>query len=88
MDEKGGLVKQGGIVKTLAANLAVGQAQRKKENPYLAHRHSSSDSKVVGAADHDPSGILSTIPGLQVHTYVHDPPNKLQQLLSIFIYDI
>lgn len=25
-------------VKTLAANVAVGQAQKKKENPYLSHR--------------------------------------------------
>lgn len=28
-------------IKTLAANVAVGQAQKKKENPYLSHRGNS-----------------------------------------------
>ncbi len=41
VDEKGGLVKQSGFVKTLAANVAVGQAKKKKDNPYLAHRQAS-----------------------------------------------
>lgn len=38
IDESGKLVKQEGPIKTLVANVAVGHAQKKKENPYLAHR--------------------------------------------------
>ena len=32
-------------VKTLAANVAVGQARRKKENPYLSHRGAAHQPK-------------------------------------------
>jgi hypothetical protein len=39
IDDKGNLVRKTDQVKTLAANVAVGQARKKKENPYLAHRH-------------------------------------------------
>eukprot|EP01041_Mallomonas_annulata_P005310 gene5310-10621_t len=38
IDERGQLVKLGDQIKTLAANVAVGQARRKVDNPYLAHR--------------------------------------------------
>lgn len=39
IDEYGNVVKSGAaLVKTLAANVAVEKANKKKENPYLAHR--------------------------------------------------
>lgn len=38
IDEKGNLVTQQYQIKTLAANVAGLQAQKKKENPYLSHR--------------------------------------------------
>lgn len=39
IDEYGNVVKSGAAqVKTLAANVAVEKANKKKENPYLAHR--------------------------------------------------
>ena len=55
IDQEGKLVKMEGPVKTLAANVAVGQAKKKKENPYLAHR-----SHGPAAAKNDtPSSVLS-----------------------------
>jgi hypothetical protein len=48
IDESGNLVRQDTQIKTLAANVAVGQAMKKKENPYLAHRAPSSTLTVPG----------------------------------------
>jgi hypothetical protein len=55
-------------VKTLAANVAVGQAQKKKENPYLSHqRGGTAKPTVEGSADAAAATTpVSTIP-LQVH---------------------
>eukprot|EP01038_Epipyxis_sp_PR26KG_P014609 gene14609-19618_t len=41
IDESGNLVKQDGIVRTLAANLAVAKEVKKKVNPYLMHKDKS-----------------------------------------------
>jgi hypothetical protein len=41
-------------IKTLAANVAVGQAQKKKENPYLSHRSGG------GSAPKPPEGVTET----------------------------
>lgn len=46
IDEHGNLIKEEGQVKVLAANVAAASASKKKENPYLAHRSSSSTAAV------------------------------------------
>lgn len=57
IDEKGNLVKKTEQIKTLAANVAIGQAQKKKENPYLSHRaHVPKESEQV-----------QTTPDLPIH---------------------
>lgn len=55
IDEYGNVVKMG-VVKTLAANMAVEKAIKKKENPYLAHRSTSVASSSVAVT---PSGIAT-----------------------------
>jgi hypothetical protein len=55
IDEHGNIVKTT-VVKTLAANVAVEMAQKKKENPYLAHR-------IQPAA---PVALPGVLPGVQV----------------------
>jgi hypothetical protein len=51
IDEYGNVVKSGaGQLKTLAANQAVEKANKKKENPYLAHRAAPSNVGVVVSA--------------------------------------
>lgn len=52
IDEKGNLVRQTSQIKTLSANVAVGKAQKKRENPYLAHKAL-------------PTGQIPILPGIQ-----------------------
>lgn len=47
IDEHGNLIKEESQVKVLAANVAAASANKKKENPYLAHRTASSSSQVA-----------------------------------------
>ena len=56
-------------VKTLAANVAVGQAQKKKENPYLSHHRGGSATKSSAEVPIDPSvpAAPSSATPLQVH---------------------
>jgi len=61
IDEKGNLVRQGGPVKTLAANVASGFAKKKIENPYLAHKSSSAATAVVEGATPAPVIPVSDI---------------------------
>lgn len=49
IDEHGNLIKEESQVKVLAANVAAASANKKKENPYLAHRSSALNSQ--SAAD-------------------------------------
>ena len=51
-------MKTGVHIKTLAANVAIEAAMKKKENPYLAHKTSSSSASVLT------SGTASVVPGL------------------------
>ena len=51
IDEKGNLVKQDTQIKTLAANVAVGQAKKKTSNPYLAHKAPVSGDASMTPAD-------------------------------------
>jgi hypothetical protein len=52
------VVKSGaGQLKTLAANLAVEKANKKKENPYLAHRAAPSNTGIVVPAVPVPAGV-------------------------------
>lgn len=48
-------------MKTLAANVAVGQAQKKKENPYLSHR-SGPVKPVEAAVDGVAPPVVPTTP--------------------------
>lgn len=62
VDETGNLVRQNfSQVKTLAANVAVTQAQKKKENPYLAHK----------APPPLPMAVLQQAPGQAVSQVPH-----------------
>ena len=55
IDELGNLVKpqDKAQIKTIAANVAVAHAQRKRENPYLAHRQAP-----VAVSDHSTRAVL------------------------------
>ena len=57
IDEQGNVVKMDQRVKTLAANVAIEAAQKKKENPYLAHK-----TVVPGTASVVPG--LASVPGM------------------------
>lgn len=49
-------------MKTLAANVAVGQAKKKKDNPYLAHRQAShSHASAAQSVTSVPTAELGTV---------------------------
>ena len=63
IDEKGNLVKQGPQPKTLQANVAIGLAKKRVENPYLAHKISGTSSTKAG----DETSTIATTSLLPVH---------------------
>lgn len=75
IDEYGNVVKTG-VVKTLAANMAVEKANKKKENPYLAHR--TVNTAVVVASDAAVSGAGVPAPEAGISTDIVD--ERLPQL--------
>lgn len=54
IDEHGNLIKEESQVKVLAANVAAASANKKKENPYLAHRSSALNSQSAADAQSEP----------------------------------
>jgi hypothetical protein len=59
-------------VKTLAANVAVGQAKKKKENPYLSHHRGGSAVKSAGEGSVDPPAAAAATPVSTTPLHVHD----------------
>lgn len=64
IDEHGNLVKQEGPIKTISLNTAAALAQKKKENPYLAHRNVLSQAKPAApsSSSNSHSAAIETIP--------------------------
>lgn len=68
IDEYGNVVKNNTLqLKTIAANVAVERANKKKENPYLAHRSTTSNSSTI---------ISQVLDGVQV-SEGNDPQSAL-----------
>jgi len=77
IDEYGNVVKSGAaLVKTLAANVAVEKANKKKENPYLAHRAIPSTGDAVHAVGGQPAAASAADPTARA-----DPTNVLDERL-------
>ena len=84
IDEQGNVVKMDQRVKTIAANAAIEAAQKKKENPYLAHK-----SVVPGNASVIPG--LASVPGMagqlqSVFLCMYDVSMYVRMYVRIYVF--